>query len=299
MWAPILHDPISSHGSTDTVPATRSVHIRGLNNSTSAAESAEAVIKILFDKKRSQLAAVWITTTAASSPLQILNSTIRKYDSVRGKYIAAYIETLHLCHRRGDIETFMRWLYAAKMDLPAYFQASAKAGGGKPAKSQAHDSLLVIGGDESSIASQSLILSSKRQANSNLAGVLIHEMNEAMSKAPSEYKKVAESYLKHSYASYLRLNCAPRDLKRVRAWRYGADTVREVEALCQAWANMGHNDAITEDFGEWSGGSRKSAIFDAALSKCREMYPTLSTTFFSKKSAPKSKKGTPEGENEV
>eukprot|EP00529_Nitzschia_sp_RCC80_P002239 CAMPEP_0113477134 /NCGR_PEP_ID=MMETSP0014_2-20120614/20044_1 /TAXON_ID=2857 /ORGANISM="Nitzschia sp." /LENGTH=1982 /DNA_ID=CAMNT_0000370205 /DNA_START=75 /DNA_END=6023 /DNA_ORIENTATION=- /assembly_acc=CAM_ASM_000159 len=299
MWSPILHDPISSSGSKDTVPPTRSVHIRGLNNSTSAAESAEAVIKTLFDKKRSQLAAVWITTTAASSPLQILNSTIRKYDSVRGKYIAAYIETLHLCDRRGDIETFMRWLYAAKMDLPAYFQASAKAGGEKPAKSQAHDSLLVIGGDESSIASQSLILSSKRQANSNLADVLIHEMSEAMIQSPSEYKKVAESFLKHSYASYLRLNCTPRDLKRVRAWRYGADTVREVEALCQAWANLGHNDANTEDFGEWSGGSRKSAIFDAALSRCREMYPALSTTFFSKKSAPKSKKGTKEVENEV
>jgi hypothetical protein len=302
LWSPVLHDPISSQGSLDTVPATRSVHIRGLNNSTSAAVSAEAVIKSLFDKKRSQLAAVWITTTAASSPLQILNSTIRKYDSVRGKYIAAYLETLHLCERRGDIEIFMRWLYSAKVDLPAYFQASADAGYTKPAKSQAHDSLLVTDRYKSSMASQSLILSSKRQANSYLADLLIHEMNKAMSQSASEYKKVAEMYLKHAYASYLRLNCTPQDLKRVRAWKYGADSVREVEALCQAFSNSGHHVKNLEqriDFGDWSGGSRKSAIFDAALSHCRMLYPLLSgINFFSKKSAPKTKKGTKDAKND-
>lgn len=201
----------------------------------------------------------------------------------------------------GEIETFLKWLYSSKRDLPAHFQASAKAGGAKPSKPQTQDSLLPTGAGKNSIASQSLLLSAKRQANSNLADTLIREMNGTMSRSASEYKKVAESYLKHSYASYLRLNCAPQDLKRVRAWKYGADSVREVEALCQAYLAMGNLDGIQEktDFGDWSGGSRKSAIFDAALSKCRTLYPTLSGNFFSKKSAPKTKKGSKDVKKDV
>jgi hypothetical protein len=52
MWSPILYDPSSSEGSLGTVPATRSYQIRGLNNSTHAANSAEVIMSSLFDKKR-------------------------------------------------------------------------------------------------------------------------------------------------------------------------------------------------------------------------------------------------------
>lgn len=52
MWAPVLHDPYCREGSLGTVPATKSVAVRGLNNSTNAAQSAEVVMRTLFDKKR-------------------------------------------------------------------------------------------------------------------------------------------------------------------------------------------------------------------------------------------------------
>jgi hypothetical protein len=54
MWAPVLNDPVAGRadGSLGTIAATRSYHIRGLNNSTHAANSAEVVMSSLFDKKR-------------------------------------------------------------------------------------------------------------------------------------------------------------------------------------------------------------------------------------------------------
>lgn len=52
MWAPVLYDPNCTEGSLGTVPATRSYQIRGLNNSTHAANSAEVIMSSLFDKKR-------------------------------------------------------------------------------------------------------------------------------------------------------------------------------------------------------------------------------------------------------
>ena len=52
MWSPILYDLACSEGSLDTVPATRSFQIRGLNSSTPVSHSAEIVMSSLFDKKR-------------------------------------------------------------------------------------------------------------------------------------------------------------------------------------------------------------------------------------------------------
>jgi hypothetical protein len=52
MWSPVLNDPKSSDGSLASVAATRSYQIRGLNNSTHAANSAEVIMSSLFDKKR-------------------------------------------------------------------------------------------------------------------------------------------------------------------------------------------------------------------------------------------------------
>lgn len=288
MWSPALNDPLSRKGSLDMVPATRSFQIRGLNNSTPAANSAEVVMSALFDKKRSHLCAVWVTTSTASSPFQVLNNSTRKYDSVRGKYVAAYLESLHLCNRRSEIETFMKWMYSSKRDLPAYFQASAMAGGGKPVKPQSQDPLLVTGYIKRSLMEQGMLLSAKRQANSVMADVLIQEIS-------SDSKRAApETYLKHAYACYLRLNCTVQDLKKTRAWKYGVDSVREVDALCGAYLALSEikGEVDTAEFGDWSGGARKSAIFQAALEKCKVLFPSLSGTFFSKKTSSKSNKGT-------
>lgn len=52
MWSPILYDLSCTEGSLDSVPATRSFQIRGLNSSTPVSHSAEIVMSSLFDKKR-------------------------------------------------------------------------------------------------------------------------------------------------------------------------------------------------------------------------------------------------------
>jgi hypothetical protein len=52
MWASVLHDPSESEGSLGVVPASRSHHLRGLNSSTPCVNSAEVVMRVLFEKKR-------------------------------------------------------------------------------------------------------------------------------------------------------------------------------------------------------------------------------------------------------
>ncbi|KAG7346110.1 hypothetical protein IV203_005178 [Nitzschia inconspicua] len=301
MWSPVLNDPTGGAGSMNTVPATRSFAIRGLNNSTPAAVSAGVVMSKLFDKKRSHLCAVWVTSNAASSPFQVLNTAVRKYDSLRGKYIKAYLEAMHLCRRRPEIEIFEKWVYACKRDLPSYFQASALNEGNRPTKPHSHDPLLITTDSIQSLSARGLLRSAKRDSNGYLAHILLQEMNEKLgngeSKPSADVKKVAESYLKHAYACYLRLNCTREDLEKTRAFKYGGDPVHEVEALCQAFLYFGEpNEVASTEFGDWSGGGgRKSAIFDAALIKCKELFPSVSSSFFSKKGTAKSNKDSSNG----
>jgi hypothetical protein len=139
------------------------------------------------------------------------------------------------------------------------------------------------------VKSSGFLISAKRQANSAFADVILHEMSE--SNSSSDRKKAAENHLKHAYACFLRLHCTKDDLRKSRAWKYGGESIREVEAVCQASLLLGDVKAVSSDFGDWSGGARKSAIFDAALEKCRSLFPSLSGSFFSKKAAVKGKKG--------
>ena len=301
MWSPVLCDPLSSKGSMDIVPATHACRIRDLDSSKPAAFSAEVVISTLFDKKRIQLCAVWVTNSGAASPFQAINSTIRKYDSLRGKYIGAYLEALHLCNRRSEIETFMKWLYTSRRDCPSYFQAGAINGGDKPTTSQTQDPLLIVDSNKNILMSHGFLVSSKRKANSVLADILINEMSNnksggaasKTSSSSSDRTKISESNLKNAYACYLRLNCSTEDLKKVRAWKYGADSIREVDALCQAYLCLGddtQDDLANCEFGDWSGGGRKSAIFKTALSKSKTLFPSLSAnTFFTKTKVKKGK----------
>jgi len=296
MWSPVFYDPASNNGSMDIVPATRGCQITGLDNSKPVVYSAENVISTLFDKRRTQLVAVWVTTSGPTSPFQVLNTTIRKYDSLRGKYIAAYLETLKLCKFRFEIETFLKWLYASKRDLPSYFQSGAINGCDKPVKTQIQDPLLIVGSNKT-LMSQGLLVSSKRKANSALADLLIDEMSSkagvVSNKSASsmfDQKKISESYLKNSYACYLRLHCTTQDLEKVRVWNYSGYSVREVDALCQAYLWLGDTsldgltaiDKIEYHNYDWTGGSRNKSIFKVALAKCRTLFPCLSVNFFDK-----------------
>jgi len=113
-------------------------------------------------------------------------------------------------------------------------------------------------------------------ANSAMSDVILQELS-------SKDGKSVENLLKLSYACYLRLNSNIRDIRKCRAWKYERGGVREVEALCQAFLKLGEKALISVDPNDWSGGGKKAAILEAALQKCRELFPTISGTYFSTK----------------
>jgi hypothetical protein len=139
----MLNDPYGAlhEGSLSTVSATKSYKLRGLN-SGSCANSAEAIISQLFDKKRLQLCAVWVTTPTSPSPFQVINDAVRKYDSLRWKYIGAFIDSMKLCKRRETLEVFLSWCYSCRRDLPSFYDASAASKGGNPIYLHIKDKLI-------------------------------------------------------------------------------------------------------------------------------------------------------------
>ena len=144
MWAPVLCDPAgqAAKGSLGFLPATRACQVRGLNFSTNAANSALSVIGTLCEKKRTQLCAVWVTNVTPATPFQVINSSVRKYDSLRGKYISAYIESLRLCNKKDEIESFLRQVMNTRRDLPSLFAASAAAKGCTPKRPHSQGKVL-------------------------------------------------------------------------------------------------------------------------------------------------------------
>lgn len=190
------------------------------------------------------------------------------------------------------METFLKWTWTCRRDLPSYYQASAQSKGLSPARFHTYDRLLAI--DPTSLMDNGFLITAKRQANSAFADILTHEIEDRARRTLTVDPKVAESFMKHAYAAYLRLNCSKEELVKTRAWKYGSDPIREVDAMCQAYLAFGDKtetlSVATSDFGEWSGTARKSAIFSAALAKYKSMFPSLSGTFFSKKASSKAKR---------
>lgn len=274
LWAPLLCDPVGGRKeeSTGTIPATRSYRLRGLNYSTDAASSSLAIIFTLFEKRRAHLCAVWITTTGSNSPFQSLNSSIRKYDSLRSKYVAAYTENLRLCRRKVELESLLRWIMSCKRDLPAAFNASACVKGGPVRKSHNREPLI---SKKMSPAQLCFLTSAKRHANSALADVLIHEMS---TRSSPESDLI---YLKLAYACFLRLHCGLDEIKKMRTYKYGPG-FRELDALRLAFLKVNKGEKIKFDCNNWSC-SAKDTILDTALIKCKELFPTVSSSCFSKK----------------
>lgn len=288
MWAPVFYDPVHgrSLGSLGTVPPTWSFKLRGLNHATDAASSAVVVISSLFEKRRSQLCAVWVTESASMSAFQTLNNCVRKYDSLRGKYIAAYVDNLRLCKRTKELETFLRWAYSTCRDLPSFFAATAKALCNKPKQHHSHDCLLL----DHSLASRHILLSVKRVTNCSLAAVISDELIEMSS---GDDAGALESKMKIAYACFLRLNCDPAMLISRQSWKYqrseGAKDL--VEALNSAYLRLVKKSNVNLTPKGWNAESRLDLILPLALQKCKELFPTLSSSYFSiKKVAPKAQK---------
>ena len=279
LWAPILSDPEGCHseGCFGTVSAVQACKLRGLNSSD-APSSAVVVISNLFDKKRPQLCAVWVTSDSSESTFQTINNNVRKYDSLRGKYISAYIESLRLCKRRDELEVFLKWSYSANRDLPSYFAVSARESKDKlPAHSR--DCLLV---KPEELSSFHFLTTVKRLANGAFAFVLSAELQK---KGLKEGKSL-ENLLKHTYACYLRLNCDPDSLLKKSSWCYRSSDVKYiVRGLTTAYQRVAKDQPLSGAIGDWGSDTQSHILLAAALEKFKELFPTLTGSFFTKKSA--------------
>lgn len=215
------------------------------------------------------------TPSTPPSPFPFLNNSIRKYDSLRGKYLSAYVDCLRLCRRKNKLETFLKWTVTCKRDLPALFRASAMLKGGKPSKPHHRDRLL---SKNSCLSSLGFLHVVKRQTNSAIASVTIHDLSAPPNKNDEKAQAQVLERLKTSYACFLRLNSSVRDVERSRAWKFSRDSIPEVDALCRAFLAMNnHKDVHTQEH-NWSGGAQKIAVLNAALEMCQEQFRGLSSS---------------------
>uniref|UniRef100_A0A7S4JCT2 Uncharacterized protein n=1 Tax=Odontella aurita TaxID=265563 RepID=A0A7S4JCT2_9STRA len=277
LCAPILHDPDNAlRGSLGSVPATKSYHLRGLNMGV-CANSAEVIIASLFEKKRPQLCAVWVTTPAAPSPFEVLNDTVRKYDALRSKYIGAFIDCMKLCKRRETLESFLGWTTLSQRDLPSFYEASASAKGGVPSFHQ-RENLSTASG---------LLGRSKRHVNAAIAEILMYELEVEAKKTAQKEGNVEQAnkdalmgLLKAAFACFLRLNCPTTD-PHWQTVQIENGTSWEVETICQAHQTIygkanryekGGPDHPSENQSPWY---VKMASLQAAVSKCEDVFPSL------------------------
>jgi hypothetical protein len=214
----------------------------------------------------------------AQSPFSLLNNSVRKYDSLRGKYISAYVDTLRLCKRKTKLEALLQSAGSAVRDLPSFYQASALSKGGPPALPHTKESLL----KGRSLASLGFLRNVKREANSAIATIL--------QVASSESGKSNDDTLKASYACFLRLNCTVDELRKTRAWKFGH--IPEVVALCRSYLTRKDHKDVHAGESNWTGGGQKTAVLKAALEKCKELFPSLSLYEQRKASAKRSRKSS-------
>jgi len=269
MWAPVFLDPSTGYvkGSLGEIPASKSHLLRGLDSATGCAYSAEIILASLFDKKRNQLVSVWITNVSSSpSPFEVINGSVRKFDTLRGKYLQAYTETLKLCRRTSTLEALFNNVANSRQDLPSLFQASAVSKDVAPDLSPLRECLL----KNTFFNAGGLLRDVKRDINRALASIIIKECN-------SEDKN--NTLLKRSYACYLRLNTTPEAITKTRSWKYNTESLPEVEALCQVYLARPKTQELQQPC-DWSGESKKAVFFRAALKECETSFPTLKSTLY-------------------
>jgi hypothetical protein len=281
MWAPLLYDPIGEkvNACLRVVPSMWASKIKGLSSSGSAASSGVGIMSSLFTKKRTQLVAVWITADGETTPFETINSSARKYDSLRGKYISAYIDSLRLCRRRKELDVFLSWTTSCLKDLPLHFATSILSSGGE---TPLLDNIVAY---DNSILSLHFLKSVRRVANCALARVITDDMNEstkAASYKPGDTAKHYEAQLKVAYACFLRLGCDFETMKKRRSLLFQKQCgVKDVvEALTLAYSIVYNTTAASQvDYSDWSGDHQMITTLAAALQKCKELYPSLSRNF--------------------
>jgi len=261
-WAPAFHDPDCdfSVGSMQAVPATKSYKIRGLNSGP-CAESSAVVIGSLFEKRRAQLCSVWVTTSTTPPPFEVLNDSVRKYDTLRLKYIKAYIDNMVICSRKDKIDSLLSWAMSSSQDLPSFYESSALVKGGDPGR---HSKQALLQGS-------GFISIVKRYANNALANIILSDLA-VMKKngVELEGEKLLTKDFKLAFILFQRLNSSCEDVVKFMRDRY---QIREVAALCKCYISIAAGYRINEsiNIGEMDNNTLCS-LLNAATLKAKQMF---------------------------
>lgn len=209
---------------------------------------------------------MWVTTTAAPTPFEVLNDSIRKYEALRLKYIEAYIDCMRVNERKDMIETLLTWTTTSDQDLASYYEASAVLRGGDPGKHNKQSLLLDNG----------FIANVKRKASNALAEIILQDLA-FMKKngVNNDAKTKLNDHLKLAYTLFLRFNSS---CKEVADFATSNKMLAEAEALGKCYlaiqagyriSSINFNDMDSEFL---------CSVLEGAISKAKTMIQATKAT---------------------
>lgn len=210
---------------------------------------------------RSQLAAVWVTTSSSPSPYEVLNDSLRKYDALRLKYIRAYID----CNKgteqgRCDIETLLSWTMTSNQDLAGFYIASALLRGGDPGKHA----------KQSRLTSDGFIAKVKESCSSAMTEMILRDLAVWKRKngIDNDEKKKLTAHFKLAYKLHLRLNATSKEVAEHLSTHGPLD---EVEAFCKCYLSIQSGYRISSINMSGMDSTALCSILEGALAKGKQM----------------------------
>ncbi|KAL3790740.1 hypothetical protein HJC23_010019 [Cyclotella cryptica] len=269
-WAPLFENPnylLLGHGESNAQIAGKKC-IPGFDTG-SFVQNAALVIGSLFDKRRqvslSQLCAVWVTTSTTPPPFEVLNDSVRKYDSLRLKYIKAFIDCMLVCREKDKIESLFNHSMSCAQDLPGFYQASAAVRGGDPGRHNKQPLLQAHG----------FLAEVKRTASDALAQLILYDLVDLKQRGVNEDgKMLLDSDFKLANILFLRLNSHPNEIVHHMC---SNGPIIQATALCKCHISIQAGYRISEsiNFEELDSDTLLSFI-EQALLMAKEMFPTKS-----------------------
>lgn len=140
---------------------------------------------------------MWVTTSAAPSPFEVINDSFRKYDALRMKYIIAFVECMRVTKRIDNIETLLTLTSSSEQDLPGFYESSASLRGLDPGKHT----------KQSYLSTRGFIAQVKRIASDALAKIILSDLADMKRFGiGNDWKKKLNSHFQLSHRLFLLLN---------------------------------------------------------------------------------------------
>lgn len=278
LWAPVVYSPDVKTYPLFTAPEDVVAQTNTLSNIFRCGihvHAAKIVMDSLFDKKRAQLCATWMSSRSHRA-FEELNTSEKKFDSVRLKYISARIELLRVCRDHVSLETFFSWANACPPDLPSLYFATALD---SAASRQNHFR-------QNLLEDRGFLRHVKRLCTMAIADVVLYQLRNAKGKeeASDEIQNtVLNGILKRAYSCFLKLNCT---VENVKNWleKTGEESFIELDALLCSFDEVGGKvsesevlecpaeDLEADDAMNKKATNKKLTLLESALTRCKTMF---------------------------